>query len=59
MILRHHVPGIGNHVVDQFVEADLLLPLTDVFQDRLKPEQLIALRFIVKEVGQTRYIQLL
>lgn len=51
MILRHHVPGVGDHIVDEFLKTNLLLPLADMIQNRLKPEQLVALRLVIEEAG--------
>ena len=51
MILRHHVPGVGNHIVDEFLKTNLLLLLADMIQDRLKPEQLVAFRLVIEQAG--------
>ena len=51
MILRHHVPGVGDHIVDEFLKTDLLLPPADMTQNRLKPEQLVAFRLVIKQAG--------
>ena len=51
MILRHHIPGVGDHIVDEFLKTNLLLPLADMIQNRLKPEQLVALRLVIEEAG--------
>ena len=58
MILRHHVPGVGDHIVDEFLKTNLPLPFADMIQDRLKPEQLVAFRLVIEQAGQACNIQL-
>ena len=49
MIFRDHIPGICDHLIDQILVQYICRTGTYLSQDRLKPEQLVALCFIIEQ----------
>jgi hypothetical protein len=52
MILRHHIPGVCDHLIDDLFIGGRGLSGEDFFHDHLEPEHLVTLAGVIKKVPE-------